>query len=572
MSSKGLRKRYIGLGVIVAIILSYWLFADSIIKSILESKLSDAYGAQVDIGEFDHSLFPVEVEMHNIAMTDAVRPEHNKVVVGTAKADVEVMPLLSNQVIVNNLHLLDVAFDQPRATPGEVYRQPESSFSFDELAAQAKEAVPSVDELLARSPLKTTAAVNQAQEAYSQYSDSLQADYDALPDKARIEQYKADIEKLKNTNYKDPQALLAAKEQLDALKTQIKADKALISNFTDNAKDARKALSASVEALKTAPQEDYALLQGVIAGDAGALEQVTQLVFGDKAAQYSEYLMSAIQIVLPMLQGGDETPVEETSGDMPSLLIRNTQVSVKWQQESITSQWKNITNNHPLIGDPTTFTIEAAGNMLKNFTSSGQFWIDDNGVDADQKWDLSGLNLKDIPFSDNENLKAVLTSALMATHGSFSVKDNALSGTGKVLLDALKMQAEGDNKYTSAVASALDSLSSLDLTMLLDGTVNKPGFHISSDLDNQLGKLALTQLSASQQDKLAELKSKLQAKVGDQQALNSSKLGDIASMLSGAEGDSNSLEALLNTQLSSVVEQEKNKLFDKLKSKLGKGN
>ena len=62
MSSKGFRRRYIVLAALVLIILGYWIFANTIIKSILESKLSESYGAEVDIAEFDHSLFPVEVQ------------------------------------------------------------------------------------------------------------------------------------------------------------------------------------------------------------------------------------------------------------------------------------------------------------------------------------------------------------------------------------------------------------------------------------------------------------------------------------------------------------------------------
>ncbi|MAI64599.1 MAG: TIGR03545 family protein [Alteromonas sp.] len=554
-------------GFFVAIFAIYFLFANTIIKAVLESKLGESYGAEVNIESFDHSLFPTTVTLEGIALTNPTKPSHNQVFVGNANADVELAPLLSDKVIVNNLNLLEVQFDTERNAPGEVYRVPERSLSFDEIKSKAKDAVPSVDELLERNPLKTTAAVEDAKAAYETYGKGLKEDYESLPDKSRIDYYKTQIAQLQETDYKDPQALVQAKSAFEKLKEEMQADRALISDFTDKASQARDALSDSVEALKNAPQQDYALLKGVIAGDQAALSQVTYFVFGDKAAEYTEYLMAAMQIVMPLIQGEEKS---EAPADIPSILVKEANVSVLWQNESIKSKWNNITNVHEVFGNPTTFTIEAAGELLKSFTSSGEFFIDGDGVDASQKWSLAGVNMSNIPLSGNESLTAVLTSALMQTTGSMQVTDNKLAGSGKVNLQQLVMQAAGESDTTKAIAQALESLSSLNMDMLLDGTLANPDFSIKSDLDNQLAQMALSGLTASQQDKLDELNQKLNAMVGDEQSLLTNELGDIGSMLSAAQGDSNALQELLKSQLSNVVEEQKNKLFDKLKSKFGK--
>jgi uncharacterized protein (TIGR03545 family) len=555
-------------GFFVTVFLVYFLFANTIIKAILESKLGESYGAEVNIDEFDHSLFPTTVTLKGIALTNPTKPAYNQVFVGEANADVALAPLLKDEVIVNNLNLLEVQFDTQRAAPGEVYRVPERSLSFDEMKAKAKEAVPSVDELLERNPLKTTAAIEQAKATYDTYGAGLKEEYEALPDKSRIDYYKTQIAQLKETDYKDPQALVQAKSAFDKLKEEIQADRTLISRFTEKASDAKAALSASAEALKNAPKEDYALLKGVIAGDQDALSQVTYFVFGDKAAEYTEYLMAAMQIVMPLIQGEEKS---EAPADIPSILVKEANVSVLWQNESITSKWNNITNVHEVFGNPTTFTIEAAGDLLKSFTSSGEFWIDANGVDASQVWQLAGVNMSDVSFSTNEALNAVLKSALMKTTGSMKVTDNMLSGTGEVDLQKLVMEATGTSDITSAIAKALQGLNSLNMTMLLDGTLSNPGFNIKSDLDNQLAQAALSQLTDSQKGKLDELNTKLNSMVGNQQSLLSGELVDVNSMLSAAQGDNAALQELLQAKLDSVVEQQKNKLLDKLKGKLGQG-
>lgn len=570
MSSKAKGKSILlwVVGFFVVLFLVYFLFANTIIKLVLESKLGESYGAEVNIAEFDHSLFPTTVTLKGIALTNPTKPTHNQVLVGEANADVALAPLLDDEVIVNELNLLDVQFDTERASTGEVYRVPERSLSFDEIKSKAQEAVPSVDELLERNPLKTTAAIENAKAAYETYGEGLKTDYGNLPDKSRIDYYKTQVTQLKETNYQDPQALLQAKSAFDQLKEEMSADRARIADFTSKASNAKRELTEAISALKSAPQEDYALLKGVIAGDQAALSQVTYFVFGDKAAEYTEYLMSAMQIVMPLIQGEEKS---EAPTETPSILVKEANVSVLWQNEAITSKWNNITNVHEVFGNPTTFSIEAAGDLLKSFTSSGEFWIDSSGVDASQVWSLAGVNMSNVAFSGNDTLDAVLTSALMTTTGSMKVTDNTLTGTGDVDLQDLVMEATGSSDVTSAIANALQSLSSLSMTMLLDGTLSNPNFNIKSDLDNKLAQAALSQLTASQQDKLDELNNKLNSMISNEQSLLSGELVDVNSMLSAAQGDSEALQALLQTQLNSVVEQQKNKLFDKLKGKFGQG-
>ena len=563
-----MKKRYIPLVVLLLVAVGYWLFANTIIKSILEDQLSQSYGAEVNIGSFNHSLFPTTVTIEDIQLTNPTAPMRNQVVVGKAFGDVALMPLLSKEVIVNKLQLLDVEFDQPRNSEGKVLRQPTQSLTFDEIKQKAKEAIPTVDELIERNPLMTTAAVAQAKQTYETYSEELKTSYQALPDKSRIEEYKTQVEALKEMDFKNPQALVEAQSKLKTLKEQISADRALITDFTDNAKNARTALSDSLQQLKAAPKQDYQLMKGIIAGDEAAMQQVTQLVFGDKAAEYTQYLMSAVQIVLPLIHGEpqtDDTPATE----LPAILVKEAEVAVKYKDETIGSVWKNITNTHPVFGEPTTFTISAAGELLKQFESSGQFWIDEKGVDASQQWSLAGVNLANVPMVNSEKLSAALEKALVTTSGQFSINDNLLNGSGDIDLASLVIEAAGTNKLTTAIANALNQLKTLDMKLNLSGTLSNPDFAISSDLDNKLAQAAISELTASQQDKLDEVMLRLNGMVGGVQSETQGHLVNVESMLSAAQGDSSQLESLLKTQLNNVIDQQKNKLFDKLKSKLG---
>ncbi|MCW8109314.1 TIGR03545 family protein [Alteromonas ponticola] len=567
-SQRGVSFWHILLGILLMLGISYWFLANPLIKWILEDKLSEAYGAEVNIGRVNHTLMPVTASLFDIQLTDPAEPTRNKVQIDEASADVEVLPLLSEQVVVSKLKLLKIQFDLPRQTVGQVYRQPEKSVSLADIQKQAQTAIPTVNELLARSELKSTQVAERARQQYQHYDESLKQTYQALPDQTRVEDYKTQIEQLKNAEYASPAALAKAKQTLDKIKQKVKQDRQRIRAFSREAKAAQQALKNSASALKQAPKEDYNLLKGALTGDQASLQRVTHMVFGDKAAEITEYLNSATQLILPLLQGDQEKSAEST--DMPSVWVKEAYMSVEVIGQQIASEWKNITNTHPLIGEPTTYTIFAESNKFKQFESQGQFWLDDEGVDAQQRWSLEGIEMKGIAFVQAEKLSALLQTAMLASTGHFKVENNAVSGTSAVKLSDLAMQAEGKNQLTSSIANVLQQLNQLNLNIDFSGKVDDPEFSIRSDLDNQFAQLALAELTASQQDKLAELKQKLASKVATEQKQTSSVLKDIDKMLEIAQGNSDTLQALLQAQLSNVIEKHKDKLLDKLKDKLGK--
>lgn len=549
-------------GIILTPIVLYWLFANIVIKNVLESQLTQSHGAQVDIGDFDHSLFPLSITIVDVGFTDPAQPIRNQLVIGEMAGDVEWSGLLGGQIIMNQLSVLNVAFDQPRQSPGEVLEQPAGQ-SFDEMLTEAKEALPTVDELLERSPLKTTAAVQKAQQAYGNYAEELKSDYANLPDKEKLEYYKAQVKQLSETDYKDPQKLLQAKESFDALKQEIRKDKALISDFKEKASSAKQALSAALTELKEAPKQDYDLLKGVYAGDQAALAQLTEAVFGEKAAQYNKYLFAAFDVIVPMLKGGDAEE-DDTTSDPMEVLIRQANVSVNWQDTVINGDWENITNAHSIFGNPTTFLLNTAKGSSKSFTTQGQFFIDENGLDANQTWEIAGFLLDSIQLSSNKRLDASIKEALLASSGALEIVDNALQGSGEVDLSKLAMAASGSDKITRTIADLLSSLTQLDMKMDIGGTLTSPDFGFSSDLDNQLAGAALSSLTASQKDKLNELNGRLQSMVAEQNDSLSTELGDISGLISASQSDEATLEELLQKTFKSTLDKQKDKLLNKL--------
>ena len=559
----------IPLGTIAVVVILYFLFANSLLKTLAANALGDASGAEVNIDSVEHSIFPFSLTLTRLQATDNANPIRNRLEVAKVKADVDFMPLLNKKLIVKELIVQNVEFDTQRQSAGAVYVQPDSqasSFAFPTLAD-----LPSVDQILEKSPLKTAAAVAEAQKVVQQYQQPLQDKYAALPSKDKLTAYKERLKALQKIDYKNPVKLAAAKKEFDDIKQAITQDKKNITEFTDLAKEAKAASANSVSALKTAPQEDFDLLKGLVAGDQGAIGQVTQHLFGEKAKIYTQGLFAAID----MLSNYPHEPiVEETVVDdgLPNVWIKKATVNIKWQDEQIESVWQDITDQHSLIGNPTAFLINSS--KAKNWrviNLNGTFEIIEGQVNSDQNWDIKGLRLDAIelvPEESKQKLNALLESGLLSSKGRLNVIDGKLSGESIIDLSALKLKATGKNDLTSAMADVISGFSELKLSANFSGPLSSPSIKIKSDLDKKILQALSSGLTGNSSGKLGELKSKLNAKVAEQLGKSGGQLESVDALLAAAQGDTKSLNELLNSQMTNALDRKKEKLLNKLTDRL----
>jgi uncharacterized protein (TIGR03545 family) len=299
-------------GSIAAIII---LFFDFWIKLAAQKGLEVATGAEVNISAVEHTFSPFGISLIDVQLTDPNKPDTNQIQAAKISADIELSPLLLRKVIIDNLIVSGVQFGTERATEGAIFRKTNAQGQSSVLAElfPNKADLPSVDEVLARSPLKTTKAIEEAQAAYDRHKEGIATQYKNLPSKDKLTEYKKQIEALSKANYKNPSELLAAKEKFELLKQEITADKQIFSNFKDSVSQAKQELSPKIAQLKAAPGQDYEQLKALVAGDAGAISDVTTMVFGDKAAQWAEYGLAAFDIVAPMLKNKQQQNKEAVS-------------------------------------------------------------------------------------------------------------------------------------------------------------------------------------------------------------------------------------------------------------------
>ncbi|GAB3031471.1 TIGR03545 family protein [Bowmanella dokdonensis] len=557
----------------------FLLFLNTWIKLAVEIGAGSANGAEVNVGQVSHTLSPLSVTLEQIQLTDPTNPDQNRLFIARLSGGIDLLPLLMDKLIIPELSASGIRFDAPRDSAGDVYAKPtERMKNLFQMPEDSE--LPGVEEILAKSPLKTDKAVEQARETYARYQQQISEQYQSLPGEETLNDYKQRLDSLQNTEFKDAAALAKAREEFEQLQAQLREDKGALKQFKGSVEEARAALEQQIIQLKAAPQRDYDLLKGLLVGDAAALGEVTQALFGEKVRIWSERLFAAYHVMAPMLARTQQNQTEQRRSEgrfvpfaetrpLPSLLIGKAELSLDWQGQTLSSQWQDITTEHDKLGRATRFSLSSQSSPLwQSLSTTGDFWLGKEGLKANQDWELTGIQLAQQTLLGEGKLTSSLERGQLDSAGTLSIERNQLSGQGRINLSQLELSAKGSNRLTNLLADTLRKLQELKIEADVDGLLDAPNVSLRSDLDRKLGKVLAENVSGEAKARLEELSQKLNARADKALGTQNSNLQQLINWQKVAEGNLDSIEQMLNSQFKNVLDRQKDKLKDKLKDKV----
>ncbi|HUT29590.1 MAG TPA: hypothetical protein VMX13_07355 [Sedimentisphaerales bacterium] len=98
------------------------LLKDNVIKDYVAATMTQANGAEVDLDGFRLSPLAGAASVSGIQVTDSKEPQKNQVYIGNIGADISLYDLLLGRLVMEQVEVSDVRFDQVRAVPGKVVR------------------------------------------------------------------------------------------------------------------------------------------------------------------------------------------------------------------------------------------------------------------------------------------------------------------------------------------------------------------------------------------------------------------------------------------------------------------
>lgn len=120
--TKIIRKAGVAFAVILLLIcgVAAHFLKDTKIKDYATARLTRLNGAEVDVEALKLSILDGEASVSGIQVTDANNPANNQVAVENISANASVYDLMLGKVVLDEVRLSDVQFDQKRQTPGKV--------------------------------------------------------------------------------------------------------------------------------------------------------------------------------------------------------------------------------------------------------------------------------------------------------------------------------------------------------------------------------------------------------------------------------------------------------------------
>ena len=570
-----------GFIAVVGIIAALFIFLlPFLIKSGIEFAGTKLAGAKVTVDDADVTLSPLGVRLQGLQVADARAPMMNLLEFDEAVADLELAPLMIGKAISNELSVSNLRFHTERETSGalevDIEETEEDSPSLKE---KASEALPSVDEILARETLTTPQAGEALKSSWGENSQRIDQAFDKVPDDNSIASYEEQIQDITSGRLESLEDFRQRKEKLDRLKKQLKEDRDAVRDARDAVRSAKSEVSARLTELRQAPSEDLAYLKDKYQLSGSGVSNITGLLFGDDAANWAREALYWYEKVKPYLES-DESAESDNEEDekaprlagrfvhfpsdnpWPDFMIRTARLTGPFDGGQLVISGKDITHQQTVTGRPTVFTATGEGlqkigdldgrlvlnHIVGNATDTLTLTISD--------WKMAPLNL------------GVAGARLDSSRVQLDAIAEVVRGELDADLDANVTQAnftgEGQTLFARELNAALQGINNFTVDAGVTGTLKNPDIAFGSDLDRQINSAISKRIRAKQDEFEQKLKNRLNEKMSEYAGDYAEELQQLAAMEGSLDDKLGALKDLASAELEDFKAQQEREAREKL--------
>ena len=574
------------------------------IKRGIEGVGTQLNGAAVEVDRVALSWRPVGISIHRMQVTNPHQPLRNRIEFDRIDLAADLHQALQSKLHIHTLDLGLARWDTPREHSGALVQaqttaQPSTDAPSPDktLAAQSalhrlaalRDKLPSVDELLARAQLGSTAQIPKLTDLAQQQWQQLQTLPQTWPSTQRITEYQQRIEHLRQTQVDSLPQAQALLQQLNSLKQDYQQDKNALHQSVQQIDEAQRTLSAQVNQVHKQAQQDIQRLQNQYQFDTSGLGNIAELLLGEALGGLIKQAIAGYQTLSPWLtrlhysQAADqvdpqsqapqgrwiEFPIHHPSADV--WIKRANMALAKHPDEPILQEHYQLTvtdisGQQALTGNPLVATLQM--DSANEQSDRIQLILDRRQTQAHDHAtvSISGRMLQDVIVHPNPLLH--LQQAQLTIDGELDSQPPKLSGQIQWTLNDLSW-------HSSSIAqldTALTTLDSIDARLKISGTVDQPQLSLRSSLTDALSAALMASLTQQAKQLQAQLAEQLQQRVQQQLGGVTGSLQQLDQLNLNAQDRQQQLTQQVGdridqaqAQLTEQVEQYKRAATDKLK-------
>lgn len=545
------------IGLLVAF---FVIFFDPLLEKGVEAAASSANGARVDVDGLKTKFADGRISIARVQVTNPDSPMRNTVDFGPAAFQLDLGELFSKRAIIHEASLKGLKFDTERKRSGAMPKLKEEKKKDEPPSAAEKLAAKYQNQFSLN--LKDMKADGKAKvefdekdlELYKQ-GEALKAKTQALPDQwkarvdgldvdGRLKKIQADLESIKNTDTKGPQAITAIPEALKKLKAS-KEDLNKVKADVQATKDALaaelKGLKADVAGLADAKKRDLDNLKSRLNLDFANPRRLLDGMIGpivlqrfQQAFRYAElakkHMPSKVEKASlppkPRAKGMDIT--FPTPAAPPTFWLKKAVLDGELRSVAASGSLSHLTSDAAKVGEP--FIALLKGEKGAERYAARALWDATKDVskgDFDIRAD--GLNAADFVTPEAGGFAAALKEGVLGAGVNFRVDEKgALGGlmnfdlksmklddapllalAGLTSVDNLSAQDAFKASFMRNIARGIEKMPSLEVKAALSGTMDDPNLDFSSNLEGVLSKVVKDTVGGLVDEQTKELKARL---------------------------------------------------------------
>jgi uncharacterized protein (TIGR03545 family) len=529
------------------------LFADRLVKGVVEAVGSSTNGAKVELQSASLSFNPLGFVLDDLQVTDAHEPMRNVVQIQRIKFALDGYALLHRKVVVTDLSAEGVRTNIPRASSGALPQLPEpepeanrkprllDSFSFPQVD------LPDAKQLLAANDFTSTKLVEQGRAELDQAKEHWIKRLAELPDSTVLKSFDERIQQarpnLNGNALHDAQEIAEGIKRLQAVRDDIDKDVERIKTARDGWDTDWAIWKQHSKDLLAAPGLDLDHLKGKYSLDAKGFANASRAMFGGQIAQWTDTGLYWYDKAKPLLSARAEQEAHPQRGkgidvhfierdQLPGFLIRSAKLSVEVPAGILSGEIRNITNDQVALGHPLTFNFFAEKMQgVQDLELEGVFNHVVPGASVDSaRFKIHGVAVQRFDVLRQPRFPVALSDAMVDVDASALQKNGVLQGELNANFKSVKLSVDLNDsagELERLLAAALADVRRFTVKAQLQGSLNDYDVALNSDLDELL-RAALNKQFRARIDKfVAEVKAQLDAKVQDARKELDAKLGDL---------------------------------------------
>ncbi len=545
---------------------SIWLYAARGVHTAIERVGTELWGATVDVGSLNLGLTDGRLALTGLQVTDPKAPTNNLIEIGVIAVAMSTGPLLKAKVAIDSIVVQDVRFNTRRETPGEVdtLRQRSTVFQ-DEMARwKASTRIPALPILDLSSVVDfrqldpdSLATVVRAKELTASLG-AARSDFEArvrgVDPRAQVDALRSLLQGIEGASLRSLGILGAARTltSLRSARGELASSLSVVSVLQQEVSTQITALRSGVTALEDLREGDYRRAMGVLNLPSFDPDDISAALLQAPLMERVEELLYWIDVVDEYLPDSDGSrsfrgperlrragstvhfPPRDT---LPLFSLSKLEGSVDIGEVSgFTLRVLDLNSDPSVVGRPTVLQFMGESGAA---SATLDVIVDRvNDIPRDElRAELTSLPLPSLeiaPLGARLDLGEGDTRLVLSRTGS------SISGNVTWNASGASWLREGSEELEGAAEllwRTLSSLTSIEITLGLSGTLSAPDISIGSNIGRQVAQALRAQVGDEFRRAEARARAEVDRLIGPPVADARAQLADMESRVGQQLGD-----------------------------------